>query len=277
MKRLHILGLTLLISFSLASCSNQIKDEQHVTSNQDTQIQNVQDIEEAVSMAIKSQSTSYSFGETSTEGHMILDTKHENGMVTVYLIASYGAFGFENGIFTKVSGSGSIPTVIKFSQSKNGEYTLLEYEEPMDGSLYRNSIKKMFPTHLHDRVFSAHDDYSALAAQQEAQAKEYLKSIGRTAEVSADHVEKQLADIDVQASNRLFAEFTKDNAFLNDCPYWLGTSEKIEDGVRYIYETSQSKTNDGYDLITFQKKKEDGTIVEEYKYKIVGSEPQLVE
>ena len=45
----------------------------------------------------------------------------------------------------------------------------------------------------------------------------------------------------------------------------------------HIAETSQSKTNDGYDLITFQKKKEDGTIVEEYKYKIVGSEPQLVE
>jgi hypothetical protein len=32
-----------------------------------------------------------------------------------------------------------------------------------------------------------------------------------------------------------------------------------------------------FDLITFQKKKEDGTVVEENKYKIVGSEPELVD
>ncbi|MEC1722976.1 transcriptional regulator [Schinkia azotoformans] len=277
MIRLYILGLTMFLAFSLVSCSNQNNDELDATPNQATLKQNQQNINKAVSMAIKSQSASYASGETATEGHIILDTEHKNGMVKVYLIASYGAFGFENGIFTKVSGSGSIPTVIKFSQDKNGEYTLLEYKEPMDGSDYTDSIKKMFPPHLHNKILSAHDDYPDLEKQQEAQAKEYLKVIGRTAKVSAGYVEKQLVDIDVQASNRLFAEFTKDNPVLNDCPYWLGTTEKIENGTRYIYETSQSKTNDNFDLITFQKKNEDGTIVEEYKYKIVGSEPQLVD
>jgi len=135
----------------------------------------------------------------------------------------------------------------------------------------------MFPSNLHSRVFSTHDDYAALAKQQEAQAEEYLRSIGRNAEVSAAHVKKELANIDVMASNKLFTEFTKYNSFLNACPYWLGTREKVENGVRYIYGTSQSKTSDGYDLIIFQKKREDGTVVEEYKYKIVGSEPQLVD
>ena len=67
------------------------------------------------------------------------------------------------------------------------------------------------------------------------------------------------------------------NPFLNDCPYWLGTREKVEEGVRYIYETAQSKTSDGYDLMIFQKKEEDGTVLEELKYKIAGNEPELME
>ncbi|OLN28950.1 Regulatory sensor-transducer, BlaR1/MecR1 family [Desulfosporosinus metallidurans] len=69
---------------------------------------------------------------------------------------------------------------------------------------------------------------------------------------------------------------TKSNPLLNNCPYWIGTRERLENGVRYIYETSQSKNSDGYDLITFKKAKEDGTVVEEEKYKIVGNEPQHI-
>ena len=103
-----------------------------------------------------------------------------------------------------------------------------------------------------------------------------MQSIGRVAEVSEGHVPKTLAKINVEASNKLFSELNKYNSFLNDCPYWLGTREQLEDGIRYIYETSQSKTEDGFDLITFQKKKEDGTSVQEAKYKIVGGEPQLI-
>lgn len=86
-----------------------------------------------------------------------------------------------------------------------------------------------------------------------------------------------MVDINVEASNKLFSEFTKYNSFLNSCPYWIGTREQIENGVRYIYETFQSKTSDGYDLITFKKTREDGTVVQEYNYKIIGTEPQIIE
>lgn len=275
MKRLYILVI-LLIILNLTSCSHQNNDKLSSTPN-DAQEQSISNIDDAVSIAIKDQSTSYAFGETSTEGHIILDVEEKDGSVKVYTIASYGAFGFENGIFTKVSGSGAIPTVITLYKDENSEYSLLEYKEPMDGSGYGDSLKKMFPLHLHSRVLLAHDDYPALAKQQEAQAAEFLKSIGREAQVSADHVKKELAKIDVQASNKLFAEFTKDNTFLNNCPYWLGTTEKVENGVRYIYQTSQGKSSDGYDLIIFQKKNEDGTIIKEHQYRIVGNEPQLVE
>lgn len=67
----------------------------------------------------------------------------------------------------------------------------------------------------------------------------------------------------------------KNDSFLNHCPYWIGTKERVENGVRLIYETSQSKSTDGYDVITFKETKSDGTVVEERSYKIVGDEPEL--
>lgn len=242
-----------------------------------SQIQKPKTIEDAVSSAIKEKGKVYLTGEHITEGHIILDTEERDDTVKVYTIASVGWFGFENGIFTKVSGSGAIPIVMIFSQNDDDEYTLLKYMEPEDGARYADSIKKMFPGKLHNKVISAQKDYSNLVKQQEAQAMEYLTSIGRKAKVSATHVEKKLVNIDTEASNKLFAGLTKYNSFLNNCPYWIGTKERIENGVRYIYETSQSKTSDGYDLVTFKKLKEDGTIVEESKYKIIGNEPQLID
>jgi len=233
-------------------------------------------IDEAVSQAVRSQQKSYLAGETATEGHIILDTEEKDGIVKAYTLSSFGAFGFENGIFTKLSGSGAIPTVMTFSKDNDGIYSLLEYKEPMDGAYSLESTKKMFPSKLWNEVLKT-DKYPDLIKQQEEQAAKYLQLIGREAQVSANYVERKLVNIDVEASNKLFSEFTKSNGFLNSCPYWLGTKERIENGVRYIYETSQSKTSDSYDLIIFRKKKVDGSLVKESKYEIIGNEPKEVQ
>lgn len=232
-------------------------------------------LDEAVANAIKQQSEGYMDGEFVSEGHIILAVDEDGETVKVYAIASLGVFGFENGIFTKVSGSGAIPTVMTFYRDRQGRYVLIKYREPLDGAGYVESVKEMFPLRLHARVLSVHDDYAELKKQQEAQAREYLRSIGRSAEVSAAHVEKELADINVEASNKLL-ELAKFDVFLNNCPYWLGTREVIEDGERFIYEKALSKTGDGHDLIIFRKTKTNGEVVEERHYKIVGSEPRLV-
>lgn len=231
-------------------------------------------IEKAVSDAIKERFETKR-GEYVTEGHVILGIGEQDSTLKVYTIASVGGFNFENSIFTKTSGSGAIPTVMIFSINKSGIYSLIEYKEPMDGAGYVDSIKKMFPKKLHNRVLHADEEYSILARQQKSQAIEYLKTIGRDAKVSVEHVEKELLNINVEASNELFAKGKTDD-FINSCPYWIGTIEQIEDGVRYIYETSQGKTEDGYDIVTFKKTKEDGTLVEERKYIIDGSEPKII-
>lgn len=230
----------------------------------------------AVGKAVKNfGENSYSKGEFASEGHEILDVEEKNNVVKVYTISSFGYFGFQNGIFTIISGSGAIPTVITFSRNNNS-YSLKEYKEPEDGSGYSESIKKMFPKKLWDKVLSKDDSVSSkLSTQQEAQAEQYLKSIGRTAKVDSGYVEKKLPAINVAASNKLFSEMTKDDSFLNNFPYWLGSKEKLENGQTYIYETSQSKTSDGYDLISFKKKKADGKVVEQRSYKIIGGEPVL--
>lgn len=236
-----------------------------------------QSIEQAVSGAIKSRNQKlYYMGEVATEGHIILEVEEKDNIVKAYTISSFGYFGFENGIFTEVSGSGAIPTVMTFSKNANNEYSLLEYKEPIDGDDCLDSTKKMFPERLWNKVLAGNDSaYSKLVKSQKSQAEEYLKKIGRTAEVSPNYVERKLPDINVTASNRLLSEMTKDDSFLNNCPYWLGSKERIENGVRIVYETSQSKSNDGYDLITFKKSKADGTVIEERTYKIVGSELEL--
>lgn len=241
-----------------------------------SELENSKTIDEAVSGAIMERASSYKQGEVATEGHIILYSEEKGEIVKVYAIASYGAFGFENGIFTFVSGSGAIPTVITFTKNENKEYTLKEYKEPMDGSEYTKSIKKMFPKNLWYKVFNS-SDFPEIRKQQEGQAGKYLESIGRKAKVSSENVEKTLPNINVEASNKLFSEYTKFDSELNRFPYWLGTLEEVQNGVRYIYETSKGKTDDGYDLMIFTKKKEDGTVVKEHKYKIVGTEPKLIE
>ena len=229
-------------------------------------------LEEAVGQAIIQQGASYLAGEVATEGHEILEIVEEGEATTVYAIASFGFFAFENGIFTKISGSGDIPTVLVFSRDESDVYQLLEYQEPEDGSNYETSIKEMFPQHLWVRVFSDAGNGLDLLAQQEAQAKAYLDLIGRQGEVQGNYVEKQLLEIDVEASNKLFAEYSKEDAFLNNCPYWIGTRETIEDGQRYIYATSQSKDQEGYDLVIYKKTDANGKVVEERTYQIVGSD-----
>lgn len=237
-----------------------------------------QNLEQALSQAIIDQEKYYGRGEVATEGHILLGAEEKDGVVSAYTLASFGYFGFENGIFTKISGSGAIPTVMTFRKDDQGGYSLLSYQEPLDGAGFERSVKEMFPEKYWPEVLTQDGSkYSELARQQEIQAEIYLQEIGRKAEVSAGHVEKELLKLSsISASNKLFAEFTKDNAFLNSCPYWIGTREEIKDGVRYIYETRQDKTDDGLDLVIFSQKIEGGTVVKEVHYKIVGDDPQLV-
>ena len=94
-------------------------------------------------------------------------------------------------VFSPKSVAVGNPNCDYLTREADGEYSLKEYQEPLTGR-YSDSVKELFPQNLHDRVFNAHDDYPTLAQAQEDQAMGYLESIGRTAEVRIEHVEKEL-------------------------------------------------------------------------------------
>jgi bla regulator protein BlaR1 len=56
---------------------------------------------------------------------------------------------------------------------------------------------------------------------------------------------------------------------LGNYPNWIGSREAVENGTRTVYEASQEESS-GYSVITFTKKATDGTVLEQYKYKVTG-------
>lgn len=284
--RIPIWGAIIVLGFMAVMHLGTIfaGNEEGVVSPNQLKLHTLEEVEKAVSEAIIERNTGglngspmYKEGEFAAEGHVMLAAKEDQNTITVYALVSFGFFGFENGVFTTVSGGSRIPTVLVLARASEGKYQLESYKEPIDGGGYLDSVKKLFPKSLHATILSGSDQYiKTVVEQQETQARGYLESIGRDAQVKVGYVEKELSNINVQAANKLTAELTKYNEFLNNCPYWLGTREQLEDGIRYIYEKQQIKAEDGLDVIVFTKYKEDGSIVQQEKYKIVGSEPQLI-
>lgn len=217
-------------------------------------------LDKAVGEAIlKESENGYYDGECSGEGHIILGVeKVFDNEIRVYVLTMYGEYGFENGNFVKVSGTGLIPEVINFS-TENG-YEAINFEYPKDGSEYAKSIKEMFPTKWESRALkSSEEDYNELKNQEEQYAKDYLKSIGREATIGQEEELKLLTDngVSVEVSNKLL-ELEK--YLLAGYPFWIGTREtlevdeysKIPVEERFIYET---KLNEEENRIEYTKTK----------------------
>ena len=225
------------------------------------------DLEQAVGQAILSENKErYSGGECVAEGHKILGQEEENGLLTVYVLTMYGEYAFENGRFIKDSGTGVIPAIIKFSGDERNGYVLEDMEWPRDGGYYLLSIREMFPESLQEACISVTDEISEeLSRQEKAYAEKYLKEINRTAQTGeyADVEHKLLTDAGVSAQVSDQLDETAKGKSMN-YPYFIGNVEKIEDGVRYVYET---KTDEKAREIIYTKTEYDtGTIIEELRY-----------
>lgn len=207
----------------------------------------VMDLDEAVGKAVLSYNADY-YGsqECVAEGHILLEKEQEDTKTTVYALTMYGEYGFENGAFIKGSGTGLIPSVMVFSYDEKKGYVLENYRNPEDGSYYVSSIHEMFPEPYWDRCIVHRDeDMEELTRQEQDYASAYLNRIGRTAKIGdyADVGHPLLTDagVSVEVSNHL-AELEKDRLY--GYPYWIGNLEKLEDGVRYVYELSLDKDDE---------------------------------
>ncbi len=198
-------------------------------------------LEQAVSLALKTQDN-YGFTPTECfgEGHIILGYDDSNpDLIEIYALTSVGWYSFENGNFVKESGTGTIPAVVTLDNNNN---VALEY--PEDGGGYTESIEGMFPQEYHERIFAqSEEDYNTLKLQEEKYAQDYLDKIGREAEIGDysdfEHVLITDLGVSVKVSNKLLDTFYKEHA---NYPYFVGTYEKMENGVNMVYEMSYDKS-----------------------------------
>lgn len=194
-------------------------------------------LDSMVSSAILSSNLAwYPASECTGEGHIILDTMENGSMLTVYALSIYGGYSFEDGNFVKSCGTGVIPVSIDFTVTESGEYELANYHVPLDGSLYEGSIRQMFPASLQERCLSPKDeDKKELERQERLYAETYLKSIGRDAKIGeyGDFEHPLLTDrgVSVDVSNSITGK-----NILEHYPFWIGNTERLEDGLRYVYQ-----------------------------------------
>lgn len=226
---------------------------------------NASDLKDAISGAILSQNaSSYLSGECQAEGHILLTSEKNDGNTICYVIASYGEYGFEDGNFIKVSGSGAIPCRITFDENMK----VTEFKYPDDGAMYEKSIRKIFGTHY--KLLTDFDKqnenlgYAYLFDQEKVYAKAYLEKIGREdcpIGEYADFNHTLLTDegVSVEVSNNLLADER-----LYDYPYWIGNREAIEGKERYVYETSLDKSSN--EIIYRKYSYNDGKTIEEIRF-----------
>ena len=192
--------------------------------------------------------------ECAAEGHLIMASEYDAGILTVYALTSTGGYGFLNGYFVKVSGTGVTPAVLTFSvpEDSGGQPALLNIRYPLDGDRYADSVREMIPSGYADRALNPTDEDVALIREcEQSYATAYLEEMGREAQVGeyGDFPTVLLTDlgVSVEVSNMILE---RQDGLLEGWPLGVGTCERVEDGARYVYEMAYER---GDDFITFTR------------------------
>ena len=91
----------------------------------------------------KSVLTCASFYSYASEGSTPLSSDYSD-IVTEYGIVYHQNFRLENGVLVEDGGC-NVPTVLTFSVTEDGHYSLAEYWEPRDGTFYPEDIRAKYP------------------------------------------------------------------------------------------------------------------------------------
>ena len=205
------------------------------------------------------------------EGHLILGYRDKGDSVEVYTLCSAIGYGFRDGMLVDESGYFHVATLIKFDKTEDGKYIFKEAQESKDGGLMVPSIKEMFPSALAKKAIAAKADDAtsdSMHTQCNAYAAAYLKAIGREAKISSYHDEdfNILSDygVSVDVCNGLYELHPEYSIY-------VGSFERIENGVRYIYKQEFRNQKDGSGMVYFTKTEYDsGEVIEIYTYQVNG-------
>ena len=128
-----LLGALLLLTGCSGNEANLQDGDKHITEEMDEVISDY---------IIQKYSSSYLDTEKQFEVHKVYGTNETDGVISVYMWSYYGGFNRSTGIENQAGHS--LPAVIQLNK-KEGNYSVIEYTEPQDGSLYQSSLEKLFP------------------------------------------------------------------------------------------------------------------------------------
>jgi hypothetical protein len=137
MRTKRLFALTLFLILFLSACSgkdkNLVDGDKHVTPS----------INDAISDYIVQHSAkAYAGTEKQFEVHKVYGTSEKDGVLSVYMWSYYA--GFNQATETEAQSGHSLPAVIRLKQDGD-TYSVTDYTEPQDGSMYQSSLEKMFP------------------------------------------------------------------------------------------------------------------------------------
>ena len=175
-------------------------------------------------------------GEFQGIGYKIVETFEDDGVLSVYALSEYVEYGFQDGIFVNVSGTNP-KVLMRFKQMESGNYELIFYTRlDLFSDLSEDEIEQLLEplNKTGKNYFFTDEDLQEVRTQADEAATAYLKSINRVADVGEieNHEGKLLTDL---VSNKdLILEITKEYSLY---PEWTGTQERIENNIRYVYQT----------------------------------------
>lgn len=235
-------------------------------------------LEDSITTAINSRYKGQLYsGEFATSGHITLSTETDGSNTTVTVYLSYYEFQFENGVFEKCADATG-PAKLVFSKDALGNYSLVEFLEPVKkGNQYNIALQTMFSDEDIAKINNIEFDESQkqiINDQIIATVKDYLTYIGRSeAKIALDYQEKNYPPLDPKNAI-LFDVLYK---AYQEYPYYAGSIERMENGVRYEYKTDYEKQGTS-DVFTYTKTNTANQKVEEkVKLELNGSDVKVLE
>lgn len=202
-------------------------------------------LDEAIITAILEQNAgAYYPGEFQGAGYLIFETFIEEKITSVYALTEYIEYGFQDNSFVNVSGARA-KVLLNFETNQDKSYNLVDYI-PLDvisGLSEERMIELLQPLKETGKDYTYTDnELQELRAKVDTYAEEYLKSIGRQAIVRQrdPHQENSLLALGVK--EEVYFTLTKDEK-TNLYPDWNGNLERLENGVRFLYQTKYDKVD----------------------------------
>ena len=266
-RRIVLIVLFLFFAFGLVSCSDQdrsindssgeqneapyvtkVSDDEAPTTSKVEDTDNPNDVVDsnadpldmAIRTAIAEQNNGkYLPGECYGVGYKIVETFTDDDILSVYALTAYLEYRFEDDVFVSISGTNP-QVLMRFRLAGEDNYELMYYERlDIFSGLSDEELEELLQPLVDtgkDYIYTE-QDLQEVRAQADGCAAEYLKSIGREADIGTcqEHSGQLLTELALNED--LLKELFKDEE-LSLYPNWTGTTERIEDGVRYIYQTA---------------------------------------